>query len=62
MCNSNYVQSTFCYLGRLLKKFADDQCSSITKCSIYHVLKMFIEPFTNGDRADIARYRSIFKF
>ncbi len=35
MCISDYIQTTFCYLGRFLKKLADDQCTSITKGSIY---------------------------
>ncbi len=34
------------YLGRFLKKLADDQCSSITKGSIYHIKYMYIHPFT----------------
>ncbi len=46
MCNSDYVQTTFFYLGRFLKKLADDQCSSITKFSIYHIKYMSIQPFT----------------
>ena len=33
----NFMQTTFFYLGRFLKKFADDQCSSIPKDSIYHI-------------------------
>ena len=32
------MHSTFFHLGRFLKKLApDDQCSSITKDSIYHI-------------------------
>ncbi len=31
------MPSTVFYLGRFLKKLADDQCSSITKGSIYHI-------------------------
>ncbi len=34
---SDFIQTTFFYLGRFLKKLADDQCSSITKGSIYHI-------------------------
>ena len=36
ICISDYMQSTFFYLGRFIKKLADHQCSSITKGSIYH--------------------------
>ncbi len=31
------MQTTFFYLERFLKKLADDQCSYITKGSIYHI-------------------------
>ncbi len=34
---SDYMQTTFFYLGRFLKKLADDQSASITKGSIYHI-------------------------
>ena len=40
------MQTTSFYLGRFLKKLADDQCSSITKGSIYHINHMYIQPFT----------------
>ena len=40
MCISDYMQTTFFYLGRFLKKLADDQCSSITKGSIYYIKHM----------------------
>ncbi len=40
------MQTTFFYLGRILKKLADDQCSSITKGSIYHIKPTYIQPFT----------------
>ncbi len=40
------METTFFYLGRFLKKLADDQCTSITKCSIYHINNMYIHPFT----------------
>ncbi len=36
----------FFYLGRFLKKLADDQYSSITKGSIYCINQMYIQPFT----------------
>ena len=35
MCISDYIQTTFFYPGRFFKKLADDQCSSITKGSMY---------------------------
>ncbi len=40
------MQATFFYLERFMKKLADDQCSSITKGSIYHIKPMYIQPFT----------------
>ncbi len=40
------MQTTFFYLGIFLKKLADDQCSSITKDSIYHINHMYILSFT----------------
>ncbi len=46
MCISDNMQTTFFYLGRFLKKLADDQISSITKGSIYHIKHMSIQPFT----------------
>ncbi len=33
------------YLDRFLKKLADDQCSSITKGSIYHIKHMYMQLF-----------------
>ncbi len=33
-------------LEELLKKLVDDQCSSITKCSIYHINHMYLQHFT----------------
>ncbi len=47
MCISDYMQTTFFYLGRVVKKLADDQCSSITKGSI-HIKQLSIQPFTMG--------------
>ena len=45
------MQTTFFYLQRFLKKFADDQCSFITKGSIK---RMYIQPFTTvGDWSEI---------
>ena len=48
MCISDYMEATFFYHGRYLKKLADDQCSLITKGSIYHIKHMSIQPFTKG--------------
>ncbi len=42
----NFMQTTFFYLERFLKKLAEDQCSFITKGSIYHIKHMYIQPFT----------------
>ena len=36
----------FFYLERFLKKSADNQFSSITKGSIYHIKHIYIQPFT----------------
>ncbi len=44
--HSDFMQTSFFYLGRFLKKLGDDQCSSITKGSIYHIRHMYIHPFT----------------
>ncbi len=46
ICISDFMQATFFYLGRFLKKLADDQCSSITKGSVYHIKHIYIQPFT----------------
>ena len=45
---SNYMQTTFFYRGRFLKKLADDQCSSITKGSIYCINDIYIQLFSMG--------------
>ncbi len=37
ICISDFMQTTFFYLERFLKKLADDQCSSITKGSITYI-------------------------
>ena len=42
----NLYLFTFFYLGRFLRKLADDQYSIITKESIYHIKHMYIQPFT----------------
>ncbi len=46
VCISDFMQTTFFYLERFLQKLADDQYSSITKGSIYHIKHMYIQPFT----------------
>ena len=43
---SDYIHTTSFYLGRFQKKLGDDQCSSITKGSIYHIKYMSIQFFT----------------
>ncbi len=48
LCASDYIQTTFFYLGRFLKKLADDQFSSVIKGSIYHIKHMPMQPFTMG--------------
>ena len=42
------IQTTLFCLERFPKKLADDQFSSITKDSIYHIKHMYIQPFTSG--------------
>ncbi len=37
MCISDYAQTTFFYIGRFMKKLVDNQCSSISKGSIFHI-------------------------
>ena len=44
--NSNFMHNTSFYLERFQEKLADDQCSSITEGSIYHVSHVYIQPFT----------------
>ena len=46
ICISDSIQTTFFYLGRLMKKLADDQCSSITNGSISSIPNMYIQPST----------------
>ncbi len=48
ICISDFLQTTFFYLGRFLKNLADDQCPSITKDidSIYLIKHMYIQHFT----------------
>ncbi len=41
-----FMETTFFYRGRFPKKVADDQCSSITKGSIYHIKHTYIQSFT----------------
>ena len=50
-CLHNYrfhANYTFFHLGKFLKKLADDQCSSITKGSIFYIKHMYIQPKTMG--------------
>ena len=52
------MQTTLFSLERFLKKLADDQYSSITKGSIYHIL--YIQPFTTiVDWAEIWRLMEV---
>ena len=44
---SDYMQTTLFYLGRFMKKLADDQWSYRTKGSIYYI-KHNIQPFGMG--------------
>ncbi len=46
LCILHFMQSTFFYLERFLKKLADDQCSSLSKSSIYHIKHN--TPFCHG--------------
>ncbi len=48
MCISKRMLSTLCYPGRVLKKLADDQCSSITNGSTYHSNQVYIQLLTMG--------------
>ncbi len=48
MCISNLKQITLFYVRRFLKKLADDQCSLITKGSIYYCKPMSIQSFIMG--------------
>ena len=46
MCILDWLQTTFFYLGRLLNKLEDNQCSAIIKDSIYHIPNMTIQTLT----------------
>ncbi len=48
ICIANYIQTTFFYLGKFLKKLSEEQCSKIRKDSIYHIKHMFMQHFTIG--------------
>ena len=48
MCISDCMEITIFYLGRFLKKFAVNQCSSITKGSIYHIKHNVHTTITTG--------------
>ena len=48
------MQTTFFHLGKFLKKLADNQCSSISKGSIYYIKHKYIQPFSmEGDWPEI---------
>ncbi len=42
------MQTTFFYLGKFLKKLADDQCSFNNKGRLHHIKNIFIKPVTMG--------------
>ncbi len=46
MCILDHMHGTFFCLGKFLKKLADNECSSITKGSIYYIKHMYIQPFS----------------
>ncbi len=46
MCISGNTQSTSFFFGKFLKKLVYDQCSSITKGSIFHIKHMYIQTFS----------------
>ena len=41
MCILDHMQSTFFCIRKLLKKLAEDQCSSITKGTLYYIKHMY---------------------
>ena len=47
MCILDFIQTTIFDLGRFLKNLADDQWSSVTKGSVYHIIT-YITNFTMG--------------
>ncbi len=46
ICISNFIQTTLFYLGRFVKKLADNQFYSITKGIIYRTKHIYIHPFS----------------
>ncbi len=46
MCILDLTHSTVIYLGKLLKKLADDQFSTITKGNIYYIKYMNTQPYS----------------
>ena len=48
MCIPDHMQPTSFYLGKFLKKLADDQCASTTKGGIYYMKHMHIQHFSLG--------------
>ncbi len=60
MCISDYTQTTFFYLGRFLKKWADDHCSSILKAVSTISSIMSMQLFTIGvDWPEIRRLMEV---
>ncbi len=56
----DHTESTFFYLRNFLKKLADDQCSSITKGSIYYIKGMYKQPFSmEMDWPEIGRFMEV---
>ncbi len=55
-----FIQTTLFYLERFLNKLADDQSSTITRGSIYHFKRMYMQPFTTVvDWAEIQRLMEV---
>ena len=54
------IISTFFYLGIFLQKLADNQCSSITKGSIYRIKQNFRTTFCNWSELNLNNLISFF--
>ena len=48
MCIWDHTQTTLFCRGKFPKKLADDQCSSITRGSIFYIKYVYIQPFRMG--------------
>ncbi len=46
LCISDHTQSAFFCLGKFMKKLTDDQCSLLTKGSIYYIKYIYMQPFS----------------